>query len=186
MQITQKIKRYQRNNGYVRMKQIITVILFFILFSLPQTVDAQSRVTGGLIRIAGPVAMVDTVSVWGEVRNAGRYLMPKGTTVAQMLSYANGPISYRTRETILDWSDIRIEVTISSYNVETGESDRQFFTFIYKEEFPIEMRQTRLRNDDIMTVEIKRKPVLRDYINVIAPSLSLVFSFWALYDRINR
>ena len=151
-----------------------------------ELVYSQSRVTGGLIRIAVPGEIADTVSVWGEVNNSGRYLMPRGTSVAQMLSFARGPSRIRTNETIIDWSDIRIEVTISSYDAVTKESDRKFYTFTYKDEFPVELREVKVRNEDIITVELKRKPVIRDYINVIAPSLSLVFSFWALYDRINR
>ena len=176
-----------------------SIIIFFTIIvtivAVQQETYAQSdftrssslfQVTGGLTRIAIPGELADTVSVWGEVRRAGRYLLPKGTTVAQMLSYASGPINYRSNETMIDWSDVRIEITISSYNSQTKISERQFFSFVYREEFPVELRELRIRNEDIITVEIKRKPVLRDYINVIAPSLSLVFSFWALYDRINR
>ena len=173
----------------------LTFLVIILISTIRPTVHAQSdftrssslfQMTGGLTRIAIPGELADTVSVWGEVRRAGRYLLPKGTTVAQMLSYASGPINYRSNETMIDWSDVRIEITISSYNSQTKASERQFYSFIYREEFPVELRELRVRNEDIITVEIKRKPVLRDYINVIAPSLSLVFSFWALYDRINR
>lgn len=177
-------------------KSIILFLAVLVIFvTVQEETYAQSdftrssslfQVTGGLTRIAIPGELADTVSVWGEVRRAGRYLLPKGTTVAQMLSYASGPINYRSNETMIDWSDVRIEITISSYNSQTKISERQFFSFVYRDEFPVELRELRIRNEDIITVEIKRKPVLRDYINVIAPSLSLVFSFWALYDRINR
>ena len=177
-------------------KSIILFLAVLVIFvTVQEETYAQSdftrssslfQVTGGLTRIAIPGELADTVSVWGEVRRAGRYLLPKGTTVAQMLSYASGPINYRSNETMIDWSDVRIEITISSYNSQTKISERQFFSFVYREEFPVELRELRIRNEDIITVEIKRKPVLGDYINVIAPSLSLVFSFWALYDRINR
>lgn len=177
-------------------KQLVLIISFTstILLSHGLTLQAQQRVATsqmfrlaeGIIRIAEPGELADSVNVWGDIRNPGRYLIPRGTTVPQMLSLARGPISIRSGETILDWSDIRIDITISSYNTRTQENEKRFFSFNYKDEFPLELREYRLRNEDIITLETKRKPVLVDYIRVIAPALSLVTTTLLIIDRIQN
>ena len=144
------------------------------------------RLAEGIIRIAEPGQLADSVNVWGDIRNPGRYLIPRGTTVPQMLSLARGPISIRDGETILDWSDIRIEITISSYNTRTKEHEKMFFEFNYKDEFPVELREYRLRNEDIISLETKRKTVLVDYIRVISPALSLITTTLLIIDRVQN
>mgnify|MGYP001550266781 FL=1 len=170
------------------------LFLSVVPFIFQSEVQAQQRVASsqmfrlaeGIIRIAEPGQLADSVNVWGDIRNPGRYLIPRGTTVPQMLSLARGPISIRDGETILDWSDIRIEITISSYNTRTKEHEKKFFSFNYKDEFPLELREYRLRNEDIISLETKRKPVLVDYIRVISPALSLITTTLLIIDRIQN
>lgn len=150
--------------------------------TVPQS--QQFRLAEGMVRIAEPGQLADTVSVWGDINAPGRYIIPRGTSVDQLISYARGPISVRTGETLLDWSELRLEVTITSYNKEDGTQTVQNHRFHYRDQFPLELREYKLRNEDIVTFEIKRRPAFVDYVRVIAPIVSTVATTLLIIDRL--
>lgn len=144
----------------------------------------QFRLAEGMVRIAEPGQLADTVNVQGDINAPGRYVIPRGTTVPQLIAYARGPISVRTGETILDWSKLRLEVTISSYDKDLGEGSVRHYRFYYNEMYPDELRKHVIRNEDIINLEIKRRPAFVDYVRVVAPVVSIVATSILIIDRL--
>lgn len=165
------------------------LILFLPLTSLvysQQNIMFQSnqmRLAAGIIRIAEAGQVADTVNVWGDVQNSGRFLIPKGTTVSQIISYAGGPVLFRAGDVVIDWSVIKLQVTVSRKDSETKPKT---FTFYYSDKVPNEFAQYQLKGDDIIIVQVKRKRNWRDYLQVIGPIATTLMTTILLYDRITR
>lgn len=175
-------------------KYFVSVAAALMLFVVAQdVVKAQAgsqvfRLGEGMVRIAEAGQLADTLAVWGDVSNAGRYIVPRGTTPHELLSYARG-IS-RTGagaggdQVQLDWSKRRVEINISTFDPETGIETVENFEFRYSEPFPAELRTYRLQNDQIVTVEVKRTATVLDYIRFISPITTFAASTYFLIDRI--
>lgn len=171
----------------------ISAILFILIFAGLEAVSAQQRgvptsqqfrLGEGLVRIAEPGQLADSVSVWGDINAPGRFLIPRGTRVHELISYARGPASYRTGETTVDWSKLRIEVNISRTNPDTGEQTFTNFTYRYSEPLPENFYDFRLTNNDIVGIEVKRRPSFADYIRIIGPAVSAVATTLLIIDRL--
>ena len=171
----------------------VTAAGLVALLMLPDLAAAQTvrelptsrmfRLGEGMVRIAEPGELSDTLSLWGDVTAPGRYIVPRGTTVPELISYARGPISLRTGETTLDWSQVRLEIAISRYDAETGSEEVFNFRYRYNEPVPVELRQFVLAGDDMVSLQVRRRPIFRDYVDVIAPAVTLLLSVILLYDR---
>lgn len=168
-------------------------VLILLLLINPLTLSAQGqpgqlqysqqfRLGEGIIRIAEPGQLADSLNIWGDITSPGRYIVPRGTTLTDMMSFARGPVRLSTGETILDWSDIRLEVVISRLDI-NGKETKTEFVYFYKEPLPDNIRTFRLQNGDLVSVQVRRKPTWRDYLTVVAPTVSLVLSAVLLYDR---
>ena len=184
------------NNGmmvFSKLKILAAGAGLFVLFMLPDLAAAQVvrelptsrmfRLGEGMVRIAEPGELSDTLSLWGDVSAPGRYIVPRGTTVPELISYARGPISLRTGETTLDWSQVRLEIAISRYDAQTGSEEVFNFRYRYNEPMPVELREFVLSGDDMVSLQVRRRPIFRDYVEVIAPAVTLLLSVILLYDR---
>lgn len=139
-----------------------------------------------LIRIAEPGQLADTVNVWGDVGITGRYLVPRGTNLTDIISYARGPVRTVTGETVFDRSAFRIELVISRADL-AGKEITHKFTYKYEDPLPEELRFFPIRNGDLVYIDSRRKPTFRDYITVLSPTISVLLSAILLYDRaVNR
>ncbi len=134
----------------------------------------QFRLGERIIRVAESGQLSDTVSVWGDVNSPGRYLIPIETTLPQLISYAFGPNTLRSGQTELDWSNMRVEVNIADYNPVTGEKEFTHFEYHFDEPLPEGMRTFDLQNNQVISVQVKRKPSFVDYLRVIGPVISAV------------
>src|SRR6056297_3984756 len=102
------------------MKTYITsaILTLFLLIPFTQQVNAQTtdsmlfRLSEGFVRIAEPGQIADTLSVWGDINAPGRYIIPRGTTVGELISYARGPARQQGGQRA-DWNEIRLEISIS-------------------------------------------------------------------------
>lgn len=144
----------------------------------------QFRLGEGLVRIAEPGQLADSVSVWGDINAPGRFLIPRGTRVHEMISYARGPASYRTGETTVDWSKLRIEINISRIDPATGAQDFRRFQYRYNEPLPEDFYDYTLQNNDIIGIEVKRRPSFADYVRVVAPVISTLATGLLILDRL--
>ncbi len=174
-------------------KGIIYSFLIVILLTLFQGIMAQNRqvpssqqfrLAERIIRISEPGQLSDSVNVWGDVGSSGRYLIPRGTDLPLLLSYCFGPNTLRDGQTQLDWSKMRIEINIQHYDEMEGGLVIEKFEYRFEEKFPDGMRDFKLKNNQTVTVRVKRKPSFRDYLGVFASTVSAVASTIILLDRL--
>lgn len=144
----------------------------------------QFRMGARFYRIAEPGEFADSVNVWGDVGSSGRYLVPKGTDLPKLLTYALGPRTISETQTQVDWSKMRVEVNIQEYDPETGVNAITEFRYRYEEPFPEGMADFVLKNNQTVAVRLKRKPGFRDYVNVIAPVISSIATTIIIVDRL--
>jgi hypothetical protein len=176
------------------LRSILFALLLFPAFIL--TIPAQEaqgqqvnsslfRLAEGFVRIAEPGQLADTLNVWGDVNAPGRYIVPRGTKVHEMISYARGMTPSRgTGLQNLDWSKLRVVINVSS-NVE-GEEQVQSYIYRYDEPFPEELRQLALGNDDILSVEVKRRPSFVDWLQVTTSVLGATATTIIILDRLSE
>jgi len=169
---------------------LLLVILFLISGndSIAQGNMVQSnqmRLGTGIVRIAEAGQIADSVNVWGDVQNSGRFLLPRGTTLTDLISYAGGPVLFRSGDVVIDWSVIKLNVTITTIN-EVNQKEFKQYTFMYSNEIPNEFSNYKLKNNDVVVFQVKRKRNWRDYLQVIGPIATTLMTTILLYDRIQR
>ncbi|MBO6792767.1 MAG: hypothetical protein JJ895_02560 [Balneolaceae bacterium] len=146
----------------------------------------QFRLADRIVRIAEPGEFADSVNVWGDVGSSGRYLIPVGTTLSELISFSGGLRTIRDGQTNLDWSKMRIEIYIHEYDSSNNLDVIDEFKYRFEESFPAEMWGYTLNNNQTITVRVKRKPSFRDYLGVFASTISAVASTIILLDRLNN
>lgn len=144
----------------------------------------QFRLAERIIRIAEPGQLADTVNVWGDVNSPGRYLIPQQTGLAELISYSFGPQTIRDREANLDWSKMRVEINISYFDPQSDKEEVTSFKYRFNEPLPNGMREFNLENNQVISIQVKRRPALIDYIRVIAPIISGVATSILIIDRL--
>jgi len=158
---------------YRNLKYISLMVVIYLL--LPKLLNAQStEMSNRYFRVAEIGQLADSINVWGDVRSSGRYLVPKGTNLTELISYAFGLIQLRGRESDIDWAKTRLEVKVSRYKKPKKKVDVALFKYKLDDPEPPEMFELDLQNNDIVTLQVKRKPAFTDYVRVIAPTISLL------------
>lgn len=174
------------------MKHTLTICIFIIGFLLADIAQAQQRtvpmsqqfrLAEGIVRIAEAGELADQVNIWGDINAPGRFSIPRGTTLPELISYARGPITYRTGETTLNWSKLHIEVNVSRYNGEASNEEIYNFRYRYTERAPQGIRNFVLKEDDIVSLEVKRRATLVDYLRVVGPIASIAATTLLVIDR---
>jgi len=174
-------------------RKIYICISAVIVLGLSQDIRAQNqqlvtsqqfRLGERIIRISEPGQLADSINVWGDVGSAGRYLVPKGTSLSQLISYSFGPRTLRDGQTELDWSKMRVEVNVQEYNKESNSQNIVKFRIRFEEPFPVEMNEFELKNNQTVTLRVKRKPTFRDYLGVIAPVISSIATTIIIIDSV--
>ena len=148
---------------------------------IPQS--QQFRLAEGIVRIAEPGELAYRVNLWGDINAPGRYSLPRGTTLPELISYARGPVALRSGDTTIDWSKMRIEVNVSRMNPNGGDEELYNFRYRYNERSPAGMREFILMEEDIISIEVKRRANLRDYLGIIGPIASIAATTLLMIDR---
>jgi len=167
---------------------LVMFAFFFMSLPLYAQFGEGDNINEALIRLIEPGQLADTVNVWGDIGRSGRYLVPRDMTIAQLISYAGGPNSMGggLRGAEAAFSKTRIKVTLSKYDSENNREVAKYFSFRYSERIPKEFRTYNLSNEEIITVEVERKPSFLDYLGVIGPILGTVTTSYFIYDQIIR
>ncbi|MEQ9265257.1 MAG: hypothetical protein RLN81_08560 [Balneolaceae bacterium] len=134
----------------------------------------QFRLGERIVRISEPGELSDSVNVWGDIGSPGRYLIPKGTSLATLLSYTFGPLTIRDAETNIDWSKLRVEINIQQFDAEKGINNIEKYKYKFDEPFPEGFNNFALENNQTISVRVKRKPAFIDYVRVVAPVISAI------------
>ncbi|WP_234571616.1 hypothetical protein [Rhodohalobacter sp. 614A] len=177
------------------LRKAISVILFLFLITTicSQKVNAQNqfsqslfRMAEGFVRIAEPGQLSDTLSVWGDVNSPGRYIVPRNTKVHELVSYARGPIQSRIAGQNLDWSKLRLEISISRPQGNGQPDEVASYEFMYNDPYPVDLRNYHLGNDYIVSVEVKRKPAFVDWLRVVSSIVGTTATTIIIVDRLTE
>lgn len=165
-------------------KYPILFITFFVF--LPSLAHAQvpEGLSDRYIRVAEIGELVDSVNVWGDVNSAGRYLVPEGTNLPDLISFSFGTIQPRVGSGDVNWSKRLYEIKVSRYNERNRAVEVAYFRYRYYDPEPIEMYEFDLQNNDIVTVQIKQMPSFVDYVRVVGPIISIVGTSLLLIERL--
>lgn len=163
---------------------LLPVLLFFCLPLFVQAQFLEEGLSDRYIRVAEPGELVDSLNVWGDVASAGKYLVPEGTNLPDLISYSLGYTQLRGNETNIDWSKTQIEVKVSRYNKNNRLVEIAFFRYRYHDPEPVEMFEFDLKNNDIVTLQVRRKPSFTDYVNVVAPVVGVLATSFLLIENL--
>jgi hypothetical protein len=171
------------------MKIFISGIILFFIFStqVQAQIGADLRSPSDVVRIAPPGVLADTVNVWGAVGRAGRFLVPRNTTIPQVLSYSGGP-GFRTMSdnagVFRFFSLPQIEVYVNRYDAYNNQETVQIFTYKYRDPFPEGMRNYTLQNGEFVTVHMRQRPSVFEYISFGASLITSLLGLYFVIDRI--
>jgi hypothetical protein len=160
------------------------LLLFASLSSIEVLYAQQGQGGDRFIRIAELGELVDSVNVWGDVNSSGRYLVPEGTNVTEIISYGLGYNTLRGREAELDWSAVHLEIKVSRLDENERAMEVAYFRYRYHDPEPVEMYDFILENNDIVTIQLRRKPSLRDYVQVISSTIGALATSILLIERL--
>jgi hypothetical protein len=165
-----------------------TLLSVAICILLPSLLYAQfpGDLSDRYIRVAEIGELVDSINVWGDVSSAGRYLVPEGTRLPELISFSFGYSELRGggRDGNLDWSKKQVEVKVSRYDSNRRIVEVAFFRYRYHDPEPLELFEFDLQNNDIVTLQVRRRPSFTDYVGVIAPVVSVLATSFLLIERL--
>jgi hypothetical protein len=155
---------------------------------LPEKSSAQlpETLSDRYIRVAEMGELVDSINVWGDVGSSGRYLVPEGTNLPDLISFGFGYASITGREVNIDWAKTQVEVKVSRFDENRRIVEVAYFRYRYHDPEPVELWEFELQNNDIVTLQVRRRPSLTDYVGVIAPVISVIATSFLLLDRLRE
>lgn len=136
------------------------------------------------IRIAEMGELADSVNVWGDVTSSGRYIIPEETNLPELVSFSLGYTPMRGLESDINWAKTVIQLKVSRYNQSRNKVDVAMFKYRYDKPEPAEMFDFNLKNNDIVTVQVRRRPSFGDYVKVVAPVVSIVATSILLIENL--
>jgi len=162
------------------------LLLFLCITNLANAQIIPGELSDGFIRIAEPGQLVDTVNVWGDLGRTGRYIIPRGTTVTELISFGGGPsavgVGLRGREN--SFSKVKLRIHLSKFNEEQMREELKSFQLDFNDPIPFELRNYTLSNEEVIVVEIKRTPSFIDVLGVLGPFLGIVTTSIVIFDRL--
>lgn len=170
-----------------------TVFAIFIIGCISNDIQAQQttldRLGEARIRVAEPGQVADSVYVWGDFGRQAKFHVPRGTTLPEMISYAQGMAtrvggSGQAGDVQFDWSDQRLEIAISRFNEDEGYEEVVNFEYRYNEPMPEDFRNFTMQSQDLLTVQIRRRPSYREYIQFAANTLSAIATTYFIIDSL--
>jgi hypothetical protein len=179
-------------NDGVRKAFAVFFVLLFLLSMLHTRAYAQDdmpQFRSDITRLAPMGVLADTINVWGAVRQNGRFVVPRGTTVSQMLSYVGGPNFGRTRATTNIYSYYtrpQVEVYLNRFDSENNIEIAEVWTYRVRDPFPEGMRAYQLQNGEYITVYIRTRPTALQYVLFGISTLgSLAGGFYLIDSLLN-
>ena len=169
-----------------RIFSFTTVTLLLLLISTNVQAQLPETLSDRYIRVAEMGQLVDSINVWGDVGSAGRYLVPEGTNLPDLISFSFGYAQLGGREANIDWARTQIEVKVSRFNQNRRMVEVAYFRYQYHDPEPVELWEFELQNNDVVTLQVRRRPSLADYVGVIAPVLSVLTTSILLIDRLRN
>ena len=162
-----------------------TFLLLFLLSATAVHAQFPDAIGERFIRVAEPGQLVDSVNVWGDVNSGGRYLIPEGTKLPELISFSFGFTQLRQeREASIGGKKVEVEVKVSRYDADRRLVEVAYFRYRNYDPEPVEMFEFDLQNNDVVTVQVSRVPSFTDYVGVIAPILGTLATSILLIERL--
>ena len=177
-------------------KAALTAALVLVLMASPARAQIDlsqlDQFRPDVVRLVPPGGLGDTINVWGTVRLNGRFLVPRGTTVTEMLSFTGGPsITDVTRfggseiRGVFDYYSMQqVEVYVNRYDEDNQREIVQTWTYRLSDPFPAGMRAYQLQNGEYVTVNIRRRPSSLQYVVFGVSVIGSLAGSYFLLERI--
>ncbi len=163
--------------------KFISISIAILLITIPSAYSQfPEDLSDRYIRVAEAGELVDSINVWGDVGSAGRYLVPEGTNLPDLISFSFGYLGPRGLD--IDWAKTQVEIKVTRYKPEERFVETAFFRYRFHDPEPSELWEFELQNNDVVTLQVRRRPSLTDYLGVIAPVLSVLTTSILLWDRL--
>jgi len=169
-----------------RIFSFTTITLLLLLISTNVQAQLPETLSDRYIRVAEMGELVDSINVWGDVGSPGRYLVPEGTNLPDLISFGFGYASITGRDANIDWAKTQVEVKVSRFDENRRMVEVAYFRYRYHDPEPVELWEFELQNNDVVTLQVRRRPSLADYVGVIAPVLSVLTTSILLIDRLRN
>ncbi len=175
------------------LKSAVILMLFTAIFvtqSYSQIEQEVPQFRSDIVRLAATGVLADTINVWGAVTQRGRFMVPRGTTVTQMLSYTGGPgIGGRStrvgeaRSIYGYYARPQVEVYLHRYDEDMQEEKLERWVYRLREPFPPGMRDYQLQNGEYVTVLIRTRPTTLQYVLFGITTLGSLAGGYFLVER---
>ncbi|MGD8781512.1 MAG: SLBB domain-containing protein [Ignavibacteria bacterium] len=167
------------------MKKILLFLVFGLFFSMNLFAQEDSfrlgaagsgsyNRQGGFFDYSDPTTINFTVSVWGEVKYPGKYLVPVSTGVQDLLSYAGGPTVNS------DLEDLRLY----SIDFETNKEKLIKFSIndlLWGKDLQYSERNIpELRANDILLIPRRDRLFFTEWFGIVSQTISLAISLTIL------
>ncbi len=175
------------------LKAASCILLFTGLFfsqSHAQIQQEMPQFRSDIVRLAPTGVLADTINVWGAVTQRGRFMVPRGTTVTQMLSYTGGPgIGAGTtragdRNIFGYFTRPQVEVYLHRYDETQQQETLERWVYRLRDPFPEGMRNYPLQNGEYVTVYIRTRPTALQYVLFGITTLGSLAGGYFLVERL--
>ncbi|MGB9695798.1 MAG: SLBB domain-containing protein [Ignavibacteria bacterium] len=170
---------------------VILIIILSLSSSLYSQVDKERigtspvfTQTGGYYNFGDKEKVNIDVSVWGYVRFAGKYTVPKGTTLVDIMSYSGGPITDAKLE------EVRL-IRVRNDSLQRYKDLIYVFNYndlMWKEHITdtLKVRDMELMPGDIIIVPGEPRMFFRDNLSIILSITTTLISLAILIISIAR
>lgn len=158
-----------------------------LFICLPTVLFAQlpeDYLSDRYIRVAEAGQLADSINVWGDVSSAGRYLVPERTNLPDLISFSQGFTQMQGSGSNVDWGKTQIEVKVSRYNKNRKMVEVAYFRYKYHDPEPVEMFEFELQNNDVVTLQVRKRPSFTDFVGVIAPVVGVIATSFLLIENL--
>lgn len=156
------------------LKTVALALIFAGLLSSQSHAQIQQEVPqfrSDIVRLAPTGVLADTINVWGAVTQRGRFMVPRGTTVTQMLSYTGGPGIGGGSTRLGDARSVygyhsrpQVEVYLHRYDEYEQRETLERWVYRLRDPFPEGMRNYQLQNGEYVTVLVRTRPTALQYV----------------------
>jgi hypothetical protein len=172
----------------MKKKAIYTIII--AAFALANSLQLYAQLPEGTseryIRIAEIGELADSINVLGDVTSAGRYLVPEDTNLPELLAFSFGYTPTRGLDSDIDWTKTVIQLKVSRYSMSSRKVEVALFKYRYNKPEPAEMFEFDLQNNDLVTLQVRRKPSFGDYVKVVAPVIGVIATSVLLVENLRQ
>jgi hypothetical protein len=170
-------------------KTLFVVTVWLMVCAVKPTIaQIPENISDRYIRVAEVGELVDSINVWGDVNSAGRYLVPEGTILPELISYSFGFGEQRGggAQGNIDWTKTQIEIKISRFDGNRRAVEVAYFRYLYHDPEPIELWEFELQNNDVVTIRVRNKPSFNDYVGIVAPVISIIATSFLLIENLRN